>query len=573
MIEFQKIGVRNFLSYGNGWTWFDFKKGLHRIKGVNGQGKSSIPFDALSFALFGRPYRKIKMNQLVNSLNKKELEIQLIFKKGEDVYRVERGLKPDYFKIYKNDEIVPVSSSKKGYQEILEQDILNNYNENLFNQITAKSLTKNMSFMTLTKADKRNIIENLFDIELFSIIGKNIKSKIDMIDVQIQMYKKDIDNMSLLIKQEEQNLEQLRNIKRKMEAESKQKISNIQNEIQQINEDNTKYKTALEKLQKYKKQKNKRLTEVDNLKKEIKNQRDKQSDVIASIKLIKNKIQLLKSTCGDCPKIKSIIETEDVYTLIDRQKKYENNIKSMRDDIEEKENELRKIDEVLANEKFINNSLQKNAQRIKSLEDDVNIEISKDLLIDESKYKKHIKNKNELEKLYDIKSTEKKHYLILKSLYSDDGIKSFIIKKYLPTINKLLNTYLNRFNADIIFNFDSDFNEIVLSRFKENFSYFSFSEGQKKRIDLAVLFAFINFALYKNKKCNTNLLIFDEIDNGLDIEGKNRLYEVLKEYKEQQNKCIITISHDTAIDPDSFDEIYNVKMEKGFSTIESSVIK
>lgn len=573
MTEFQKIGVRNFLSYGNNWTWFSFKKGLHRIKGTNGQGKSTVPFDALSFALFGRPYRKIKMSQLVNSLNKKELEIQLIFKKGKDVYRIERGLKPDYFKIYKNEEIIPVSSSKKGYQEILEQDILNNYNENLFNQITAKSLTKNMSFMTLSKADKRNIIENLFDIELFSAVGKNIKSKVDIIDMQIQMYKKDIDNMTLLIKQEEQNLEQLRNIKRKMEEEAKQKISNIQNEIQQINEDNIKYTEALEKLQKYKKRKSKRLTEVDYIKKEIKNQRDKQSDVVASIKLIKNKIELLKSTCGDCPKIKSILETEDIHTLIDRQKKYDEAIKNMREEIEEKEIEIRKIDEVLANEKFINNSLQKNNQRIKSLEADVNIEIARDLEIDETKYKKHIKNKKELEKLYETKSNEKKHYLVLKSLYSDDGIKSFIIKKYLPTINKLLNTYLNRFNADIAFNFDSDFNEVVLSRFKENFSYFSFSEGQKKRIDLAVLFAFINFALFKNKKCNTNLLVFDEIDSGLDLDGKNRLYEVLKEYKEQQNKCIITISHDTAIDPDSFDEIYNVKIEKGFSVIESSVTK
>ena len=131
MTEFQKIGVRNFLSYGNAWTWFDFKKGLHRIKGTNGQGKSSIPFDALSFALFGKPYRKIKIPQLLNSLNKKDLEVCLYFRKGEDQYRIERGINPNYFKIYKNDEIVPVSSSKRGYQEILEQDVLSNYNENL----------------------------------------------------------------------------------------------------------------------------------------------------------------------------------------------------------------------------------------------------------------------------------------------------------------------------------------------------------------------------------------------------------------------------------------------------------
>jgi DNA repair exonuclease SbcCD ATPase subunit len=567
LTEFEKIKVRNFLSYGNNWTTFDFKKGLHRIKGTNGQGKSTIPFDALSFGLFGKPYRKIKINQLINSINKKELEVVLYFRKGEDQYRVERGLNPNYFKIFKNEEIIPVSSSKKGYQEILEQDILSNYNENLFNQITAKSLTKNMSFMTLSKSEKRNIIENLFDIELFSTIGKNIKSKLDMLDVNLQMYKRDIDNIELLIKQEQQNLEQLRNIKKKIDEDSKQKIENITEEITQLNNDNKKYNIALEKIQKNKKIKQNKLEIVTQNKLEIKNLRDKQSDIIASIKLIKSKIELFKSTCGDCPKIKEILQTEDVNALFLKQKTYEEEITTTRETVTTLENEIRKLEEILANEKFILGLFEKNTNRIKILKQDVTMEIGKEIKIDESKYKKHIKNKIELEEMYGTKSNERKHYQILKSLYSDDGIKSFIIKKYLPTINKLLNTYLNRFNTDIIFNFDSDFNEIVLSRFKENFSYFSFSEGQKKRIDLAVLFAFINFALFKNKKGGTNLLIFDEIDSGLDIEGKNRLYEVLKEYKENQNKCILTISQDTAIDPDIFDDVYNVTMEKGFSVI------
>jgi len=569
MTEFQKIGVRNFLSYGNAWTWFDFKKGLHRIKGTNGQGKSSIPFDALSFALFGKPYRKIKIPQLLNSLNKKDLEVCLYFRKGEDQYRIERGINPNYFKIYKNDEIVPVSSSKRGYQEILEQDVLSNYNENLFNQITAKSLTKNMSFMTLSKGEKRNIIENLFDIELFSVISRNIKTKIDTADLQLQITKRDIDNIELLIKQEQQNLEQLRNIKKKIDEESKQKIETINEEIKELKEANKKYELAIEKLQKNKKIKYKKMEEINQKKQEIKNSRDKQSDVVASIKLIKQKIEIFKNACGDCPKIKDIVKNEDVSTLIDRQKQYEEQINNTRTEIISLEDEVRKLDEILANEKFILGSLERNNNKIEILQKDVNIEIAREIEIDESKYRKHLRNKKNLEEEYNIKADEKKHYQVLRSLYSDDGIKSFIIKKYLPTINKLLNTYLTRFNADIVFNFDSEFNEIVLSRFKENFSYFSFSEGQKKRIDLAVLFAFINFALFKNKKCNTNLLVFDEIDSGLDLDGKNRLYEVLKEYKEQQNKCIITISHDTNIDPDHFDEVYNVEMEKGFSVIKT----
>ncbi len=567
MTEFLKIQIRNFLSYGNNWTEFKFKKGLHRITGQNGFGKSTIPFDALSFGLFGKPYRKIKIPQLINSTNKKELEVKLFFKKGDDFYRIERGLYPNYFRIFKNDEIIPISSSKKGYQEILEQDILSNYNENLFNQITAKSLTKNMSFMTLSKGEKRNIIENLFDIELFSVICKNIKTKIDVADMQLQIFKRDIDNINLLIKQEQQNLEQLRNIKKKIDEESKQKIDNIKLEIESLKNDNKKYDLALKKIQKNKLLKQNNLNEITEKNKEIKHIRDKLTDVVASIKLIKNKIEIFKNNCGDCPKIKDIVKNEDVKSLLEKQKEYDEQINIIRKVVLEKEEKNRKLDEILANEKFILGSLDRNLNKIDSLQKDVTIEISKEIEIDESKYKKHIKNKKQIENDYKIKAEEKKHLLVLKTLFSDDGIKSFIIKKYLPTINKLLNTYLTRFNADTIFNFDTEFNEVILSKFKENFSYFSFSEGQKKRIDLAVLFAFINFALFKNKKCNTNLLVFDEIDSGLDLDGKNRLYEVLKEYKEQQNKCIITISHDTAIDPDSFDSIYSVKLEKGFSII------
>lgn len=566
MILFKTVKFKNFLSYGNNWTEFTFDKGIIRLMGANGLGKSVV-IETVNFALFGKPYRKVKINQLVNSINKKGLEVVLTLSKGSDEFRIERGLKPDYVRIYKNDELVPVSSTKRGYQEILEQDILH-LNENLFNQLVIKSLTKNMSFMTLSKSEKRNVIENILDIELFSVILKNIKTKIDSCDFSLASYKKDIENTDLLVEQEISNLEKLRNIKRKIEEESKQKVNEINKELEFIDEDLQKYHQALKKLRKYKQLKIDNNNNLSLLRTELQCFRDKQTHNIASIKLVKQKVQLFKDTCGDCPKIKEIAKTENIDDLLLESKTIESSINDIREQIQQINQELQKIEEILANEKFILGNIGKCNLRKSELEKSLNVEISKEIQIDESIIKKHKKNLKELNNLYNKVSNEKKHLQVLKTLYSDDGIKSFIIKKYLPYINKLLNTYLRKFNTDIIFNFDQEFNEVVLSRNKEDFSYFSFSEGQKKRIDLAVLFAFIDFAQFKNKKSNTNLLILDEVISGLDSIGSNCLYDVLKDYRDKQNKSILTIFHSDLVDVDNFDKIYEAKIEKGFSKID-----
>lgn len=567
MIDFEKIRVKNLLSFGNNFTEFDFKKGITRFTGINGSGKSSIPLDALNFALFGKPYRKVKMGQLVNSRNKKELIVELFFKQGEDEYKIERGLKPDVFKIYKNDEIVPVSSSKRGYQEILEEDILH-FNSNLFDQIVAKSLTKNQSFMTLGKSEKRNVIENILDIGLFTVMLKNIKSKIESNDFSLSTIRKDIDNTKLLIEQETISLENLRKIQKKIEEESKVKVDELKEEMERIKEANGKYSLALEKIEKNKKLKGQLSRKLSEARSTIKEKRETQVSLQSTIKAAAAKIKMFETTCAGCAKIKELLVTENVDQLQRNYIKISSEIAELREEVETLDNKIEKINEILANEKFIVGNLERNQERVEEIENSVNFEVSREIDIDETKLKKHRTSLKKLETQYMEVGNQRKHYMVLKSLYSDDGIKAFVIKKYLPTINKLLNTYLQKFNADIVFNFDQEFNEVVLSRHKEDFSYFSFSEGQKKRIDLAVLFAFINFAMVKNRKSNSNLLVLDEIMSGLDAEGKNRLHEVLNEYKEQQNKCIITIDHSNDIDPDNFDQVYQVSLQKGYSTLE-----
>jgi len=392
--------------------------------------------DALNFCLFGKPYRKIKIGQLVNSVNKKGLEVSLTFSKGDDEYRIERGLKPDYCRIYKNDDLIPVSSTKRGYQEILEMDILH-FNENLFNQIVVKSLTKNISFMTLSKFEKRNVIENILDIELFSIILKNIKSKIDTCEFSLSSYRKDISNTEMLIEQEISNIEKLKQIKYKIDEESKQKVDEINSELELLYEDVKKYELALSKLGKYKKLKTSKTFKINDFKKDIKNNRDKQTHIIASIKLVKQKVQMFKDNCGDCPKIKNILVTENIDELIQENKDLELHIEELRNEVQVIEDELRKIDEILANEKFINGNLDRSLNKIKDLEKSLYVEVAKEIIIDETILIKHKDYIKELNQLFNKVSNEKKHLQVLKTLFSDDNIKAFIIKKYL---NNVFNT-------------------------------------------------------------------------------------------------------------------------------------
>lgn len=565
MIEFKSIKWKNLLSYGNNLTTFDFNTGVCKIQAKNGMGKSSI-IDAIYFALYGKPYRKIKIKQLINSKNKKGLEVYLHFNKQDDEYLIVRSLKPDSFKIYKNNELVPVSSNKRGYQQILDDDILG-FNENLANQVIFKSLTKSASFMTLDKAEKRSIIENLFDIELFTVITKNLKIKADLTEQEIKDTKKDIDNTNLLIEQELSNLENMKNIKTKLQKESETLINSYNAEIEELKTKNIKFETGIQIINKQKIKLNKTNESRKILQDKIDTLENQIMELEIAIGVHEEKIKFLQTTCGDCPKISNLNNDEvnnenkkalaDALILMEEYKDIKKAIYAA----------LERIDSILSNERFVVNSITENNNRIGKLTHQINLIKEKVITIDESKLKEYNNKKIDLSAKYNKLCVNKDHFLVLRTLFSDDGLKPLIINKYLPSINRLLNTYLTKFNANTIFNFDSNFNEIINTRHKEDYSYYNFSEGEKKRIDLAILFTFIKFAMHKNKKSNTNLLIFDEVMSGLDSTGTVSLFDILREHTDYQNKSILTINHNTDLDNSYFDKTYNVVMDKGFSKI------
>lgn len=567
MINFESITFQNFLSYGKVPTTYEFSTGITRIKGENGSGKSSAVVDPLFYALFGKPYRKKqKLDQLINTINRKRMAVVLKFDKDGVAYRIERGLKPSHFRIYEDDELVPVPSHNRSYQEILEEDILH-FNEGIFNQILIKSMAKNMSFLTLSKGDKRRIAEGILNIEIFSVMNKLARGKMDDCDSRIDIIIGEIQHTKNLIQQEATNLQNLKAIKLRVDDEAKNRKRATKRKIKALEEKMATYEEALAKLDKYKIQRANVMLEVEQLNLKLRKLKGAKKPLDTEIMIAQKKIEMFQETCPSCPKI---AEMKDNYSLKGRLKKLaEINVKigDTNAAITETKNRILKLDTIITNEKFVKSSIEETAKNMAELHEDLKSSNIDEIILDETTLRLHRERRSNLEVEYNTLNAQRRHMNIMRSLLSDDGIKTFIIKRYLPHINKLLNTYLQKFNTDILFYFDAEFNEVIGTRFKENFNYFSFSEGQKRRIDLAIMFTFLEFCKIKNRKSETNLLVLDEITAGVDGPGENMLYDVLREQVTKENKEVITVSHSGNIDVDKIDNVYDVTMQKGFSCL------
>jgi DNA repair exonuclease SbcCD ATPase subunit len=564
MIAFEKIELKNVLGYGNTWTSFPFKSGIIRIEGKNGHGKSAI-IDAFYFALFGKAYRDVVLGLLPNSINKKEMEVHLYFSTEAGSFRIERGLKPNIFKIFKNDVIIDVPSSSKSYQQILEDDILH-MTPNIAEQILIKSLTKDISFLTLKKPDKRAIIENILDIKIFTAMNKNCKDKVDVLTKSIAFTVKDQDNNAILIEQEKASLLKLKKHNEEIEADSKVRIDSIDKNIQMLLDENT---DILEQLKKVQIAKNKHKTVVpenETLLEQISVISTSITENESTLASIQKNIATMEQLCSDCPKVDQIVSQyrpNDIKEQIEKLKTKRCELKSQQEEVA---SIVTKCEKYIARGSVLESTLQFNYETIEKLERSKS-EIKGTIEIDTSTLRNLIDKKKELVESLEQQNKEKVHYQFIRSMLSDDAIKAFVIRKYLPVINKLLVYYLNKMNSEIIFNFDEEFEEVMLSRHKESFTYHSCSEGQKRRIDLAVLFTFVEFCKSKYPLATSNLMILDEVTAGLDVDGENDMFGILREINNKENKCILVISHSTGISSEYVDKSYEVKIVKKFSEL------
>lgn len=567
MIKFKTISYKNFLSTGNTPTVIMLDRVPSAlITGHNGAGKSTI-LDALCFGVFGKPYRNINKGQLINTVNEKGLEVEVEFRVNEIDYKVIRGVKPTKFEIYQNGSLMQHDAAIKDYQKKLE-DILG-LNYKAFTQIVILGSARYQSFMDLGNFDRRIIIEEILDITVFSKMNSVLKTKIQNTDLELKEndYQKEI-------------------CKTKINAQ-KGLIQNILNRTKEseekINEDKKRLqaeKTLLEKkVEEHDSDANKIVvTDLNELNEKINSAKLKANEVAKKGKELDQKISFFTENdeCVSCGQtIDEERKTQQVETLDQEKQKLRSlapiiadtlssldtqisEAKEIRDHYESIQNkksdavsEIRSLDRVLLN-------LEK--QQNETSEDD--IEEQKQMLAElEDDFRRKEKDGYEL--------TEIRHHLdVCKILLKDEGIKAKIIKQYLPVMNKLINQYLDRMGANYSFNLDEQFNEVIKSRYRDNFSYASFSEGEKMRIDLALMFTWREIAKLKNS-INTNLLIMDEVgDSSLDAEATDVLWEILGDLEDTN---VFVISH-KATNGDRFRSLIEFVKDGNFSKIRDSKV-
>ncbi len=571
MILFEKIRFRNFLSTGNQFTEINFNKNpTTLVVGSNGSGKSTL-LDALCFGLFNKAFRKITKSQLVNSTNEKDCFVEIQFSIGTNKWKIVRGIKPNIFEIYKNGSLLDQEASANDQQEWLESFVLK-LNYKSFTQIVILGSASYIPFMQLSAANRREIVEDLLDIKIFSSMNSVVKDKIKKLNEKFKeesikevMTEEKIDMQNEFIENIEKNGE--RNIKLK-----NGKIKQLQDDIDSLIEDTDKKNLISADLQNQSK-------ELGDPTKKLKQLSSLKGKLSQKASTIKEQHQFFDGNTV-CPTCTQTIDEE--FRL--------NKLSEFQDKVKEIESGYKEIKTLIENEEIRESEFAKIAKQINAINNEIssnNIKISqfnkqsKELEYEIQEIANGIKNTNtertklkklqdELEEIGNFKSKYKEdvsYFEFVGSMLKDGGIKSKVIKKYLPLMNTQINKYLNLMDFYINFSFDEEFKENLKSPIHEDFTYESFSEGEKMRINLAILFTWREIARMKNS-ANTNLLILDEVfDSSLDGNGIDYFSKIIRYMLKNTN--VFVISHKTDEMMDSFDDVIKFEKVKGFSKIAS----
>tara|TARA_A100001011_G_scaffold138897_1_gene146770 strand:- start:515 stop:2227 length:1713 start_codon:yes stop_codon:yes gene_type:complete len=568
MITFEKIRWKNFLSTGNHYSEIKFNEhATTLIIGTNGAGKSTV-LDALTFSLFGKPFRKINKAQLINTTNEKDARVEVDFSIGDIGWKVIRGIKPNIFEIWKDGKCLDQFSNANDQQKWLEQNVLK-MNYKSFTQIVILGSTNFVPFMQLTATNRREVIEDLLDIKIFSSMNNLIRDKIKIVRDEARTL--DLKKESLNDKVEMQT-----NWIKELESQSKGRIDDNQQKITTLFTESDNYVSVNEQLENNvfdltKQQEavtgaTEKLRELGNLKGKISN---KVSTITKEHKFF------TKNTV--CPTCTQAINEDFRLNKIDdaqtKAKELQSGYKELEEAIkneEEREHQFTTLSKEITN---LTHGISKNNTRIsgcqrqiRDLESEIQT-LTEQLANRNTEHEKLESFQNKLAETYEALASKKEtiqYHNFCYGLLKDGGVKSKIIKKYLPLINQQVNRYLQMMDFYINFTLDEEFNETIQSPIHDNFSYCSFSEGEKMRIDLALLFTWREVARFKNS-VNTNLLIMDEVfDSSLDGFGTEEFLKIIRFVIKDAN--VFVISHKTGMD-DRFDSVLRFEKVKGFSRL------
>ena len=566
MIIFEKIRWKNFLSTGQQFTEVNLQESPSTlIVGNNGAGKSTI-LDALCFVLFNKPFRKINKPQLVNSVNERELLVEVEFRIGTIDYKIVRGIKPTVFEIYRNSELVDQNAANKDYQKYLEQSVLK-LNYKSFTQVVILGSSTFVPFMQLPAAHRREVIEDLLDIQIFSQMNNLLKERIKDVKDEQRQCEYELDIAQQKVDMQVRNITNLEQVDAK-HVESKQalfienenrvveikaKVKELTTKINTLEPEILKLDATVDKQEKFKDMKSKLYQKLNHHKKEYDffvehktcptctQEIDKELRIDKQAQLNQKCVELTDAGSQIMMQISSLGKAvKELRIKAEKINEYRYEMQSL---IKDEVRLLKENTKIMTDVGSESSNLEHEKQELVSMQTDLD--------------KKQISCSN-INKQTD-------HLKVVSGLLKDGGIKTKIISKFIPVINQRINKYLQSMDFYVNFTLDDNFNEKILSRFRDDFSYASFSEGEKQKIDLALLFTWREVAKLKNS-VSTNLLLLDEVfDSSLDQSATDELMRILKGLGEKTN--LFVISHKGDVLYDKFERIVEFSKEGDFSNM------
>ncbi len=566
-IQFNSIRYKNILSTGNVFTDIPLNKNRTTlVSGTNGSGKSTI-LDAITFALYGKPFRKINKPQLINTINTKDLVVEVNFTVSGNDYLIRRGMKPNIFEIYRNGELVNQDAAVRDYQAYLEQNILG-LNYKSFNQIVVLGSATYVPFMELPAYQRREIIEDLLDIQVFSTMNLLLKDRVSLNKESITDNNYQIDLIKSKIESAVEHNESIRKIR---EGEVNKIRERMQDHIDRIEEE----KTFIEEIEVTIKSLIDTIEDKPVIKKKLEKTKNIRQELDTVLRGYLKDLNFYHDN-DNCPTCKQGIDHNFKETIIYERNQKKREAKDGMDGIEIKITELEaRIEEISKVEDVIQShnlkigehraQIKMSMNALKSFKNDLDAAEKEVEEVDTSKLEEFNKTLKDLQndqvKLFDERET----LGVAAAMLKDGGIKTRIIRQYIPVMNKLINKYLSAFELFVDFHLDENFNEVIKSRFRDAFSYASFSEGEKLRISLSIMLSWRAVAKLRNS-VSTNLLILDEtLDGAMDGAGVENLIDTLHNLNNNDN--IFVISHRGDQFGEKFDSNIRFEKVKNFSQI------